>query len=62
MKRARERWSIWLVADRRRLGLLCGLLTVGLLFWGRLLLKDVPKVATAEPATAVSSGSPETGR
>lgn len=55
----RERWSTWLLADRKRLGLMCGVLTVGLLFWGRLLLKDVPKVATAEPAE-VTQMTPET--
>ncbi len=42
-----------LLADKRKLGLGISLLAVALLLWGRLLLKDVPRTATADPdATA----------
>jgi len=46
-----------LLADKRRSGLLIGLVAVGLLFWGRLMLKDAPKTATAEPIAAAAAGS-----
>jgi hypothetical protein len=38
-----------LLADKKKSGAMIALLAVGLLLWGRLLLKDVPKTATAEP-------------
>jgi len=51
-----------LTADKKKLGLMLGLLAVGLLLWGRLLLKEVPRTATATPkvttAAAASSPSP----
>jgi hypothetical protein len=50
-----------LTADKKKLGVMLGLLAVGLLLWGRLLLKEVPRTATATPkatATAAASSSP----
>ncbi len=38
-----------LLADKRKLGVVTTLLLVGLLLWGRLLLKNVPRTAVAEP-------------
>jgi len=38
-----------LLADKRKLGLMITLLAVGLLLWGRLLIKDVPRTAVADP-------------
>jgi len=48
-----------LTADKKKLGLMVGLLAVGLLLWGRLLLKEVPRTATATPkvTAAVSASS-----
>lgn len=38
-----------LLADKRKLGLGVALVAVALLLWGRLLLKDVPRTAIADP-------------
>ena len=38
-----------LTADRRKLSLMVCLLAVGMLLWGRLLLKQLPKSAVADP-------------
>lgn len=38
-----------LLADKRKLGLGVSLVAVALLLWGRLLLKDVPRTAIADP-------------
>lgn len=38
-----------MLADKKKAGLVLGLLAVGLLLWGRLLLKQVPRTATADP-------------
>ncbi|MEM9415535.1 MAG: hypothetical protein AAGA29_08675 [Planctomycetota bacterium] len=39
-----------MTADKKRFGIMCTALAVGLLLWGRLvLLRDVPRYATAEP-------------
>lgn len=47
-----------LKSDRRKLGFVLALLAVGLLLWGRLLLKNVPQTATAAPGiTAVAEAS-----
>ena len=48
-----------LTADKKKLSVMVGLLAVGLLLWGRLLLKDVPKTATAVPAP-VAQAAPDT--
>lgn len=42
-------------ADRKKLTLMCGLLAIGLLLWGRLLMRQVPKTAVADPAAAVAT-------
>ena len=45
-----RRLSLQLTADRRRFGIFCGLLVVGLLFWTRLIvIQDMPRVAMAQP-------------
>lgn len=48
-----------LKADRKKLGLVIGLVAVGLLLWGRLLLKDVPRTATATPPIAAATAGGE---
>ena len=42
-------------ADKKKLGMMLGLLAVGLLLWGRLMLKQVPQVATATGGGAVAA-------
>jgi len=44
-----------LFADKRKLGLMVSLLAVALLLWGRLLIKDVPRSAVAEPDKEVAA-------
>lgn len=51
-----------LTADKKKLGLMVGLLAVGLLLWGRLLIKDVPRTATAEPTAKVVAAEPVSAR
>lgn len=38
---------------KAQVGFMCALLAVGLLLWGRLLLKHLPRTAVAEPESAV---------
>ena len=48
-----------LMRDKKKLGMMLVLVAVGLLLWGRLLLKDrVPKVASADQPQAVTSTTP----
>ncbi len=51
--------NIWqrITGDKRKLGVMFALLCVAMLLWGRLLLKDVPRSAVAEPA---ASQAPDT--
>jgi len=55
-----------LKADRKKAIALSGVLAIGLLLWGRLLIRDeVPRVATARPepvAVATPGPSPTPGR
>jgi hypothetical protein len=44
-----------LLADRRKSALVMLLLAVALLLWGRLLIKDVPRSAVAEPDKEVAA-------
>ncbi|MBI1335680.1 MAG: hypothetical protein GC164_01810 [Phycisphaera sp.] len=44
-----------LTADKKKLSMMVGLLCVGMLLWGRLLLKQVPRTALAVPKTAASA-------
>jgi hypothetical protein len=45
-----------LTADKKKLSVMVGLLAVLMLLWGRLILKEVPRTATASPdVTQVSS-------
>ena len=44
-----------LTADKKKLGLMVGLMAVGLLLWGRLMLKQVPQVATATDGSSVAA-------
>lgn len=46
-----------LLADKKKTGAMLALLAIGLLLWGRLLLKDVPKTATAVPKREASSSA-----
>lgn len=60
MRRAFNQALRELKADRRKLAAVAMLMALGLLLWGRLLLKDVPKTAVAGPgaqaAAAVDEG------
>lgn len=51
MKQLRAYWDE-LRCDKRRAGLILGLLAVGMLLWGRLLLKEVPRTASADDTPA----------
>jgi hypothetical protein len=46
-------------ADRKKVTLMCGLLAIGMLLWGRLLIRQVPKTAVADPAAAVATAMGE---
>ena len=54
-----------LTADKKKFSLMVGLIAVALLMWGRLLLKEVPRSATASPEQQVAgellSGNSEAG-
>lgn len=44
-----RRHSLQLTADRKRFGIFCALLAIGMLFWTRLIvIQDMPRVAMAE--------------
>ncbi|MCC6682728.1 MAG: hypothetical protein IT445_17645 [Phycisphaeraceae bacterium] len=51
-----------LLADKRKLGVIVLLLFFGLLLWGRLLLKDVPRTATADPKPKVAAAPSDKSR
>lgn len=42
--------------DRKKLGLVIALMAMGLLLWGRLMLKQVPRTAVAKPAAVAAAG------
>jgi len=46
-----------LLADKRKLGLMCTLCLVALLLWGRLLMKNVPRTAVADPNEAIAAAA-----
>ena len=49
MKTKMNRLWRQMTADKKKFGILCTMMAVGLLLWGRLiLLEDVPKIATAD--------------
>ena len=50
-------WYKALIADKKRLSMTLGLLAIGLLLWGRLLIKDLPKTAVADPTAAADRKS-----
>ncbi len=53
----RRLW-IQITADRRRFGLLCVTLVVGLLLWGRIIVtSNLPRTALADPAGAIPAGT-----
>ncbi len=62
MKRWIKKRVKQLTADRRKFGLMVGLLAVALLLWGRILVKQVPRQAIADPAQkkAPASTTPAT--
>ena len=58
MKTSLRRFWIRLTADRKRFGILCGALMVGLLLWARLIVvSQPPRMALADPAGSKSSAS-----
>jgi len=52
MSNAFENLKRQILADKKKLSLMASLLAVMLLLWGRLLLKQVPRTAIAEPSIA----------
>lgn len=48
-----------LTADRRKFGAFLTLVALGLLLWGRLLLHNVPRTATAEPSFVHAALEPD---
>lgn len=44
-----------MLADKKKLGMLVMLAFVGLLMWGRLLMQDVPRTATAKPKPSATT-------
>lgn len=46
-----------LLANKRKLGLMVGLLAVALLLWGRLLLRQAPRTAVADPTAVVAAAA-----
>jgi len=60
LRRVIRRAAACLRVEPRRLSLGLTVAALGLLLWGRLLLKEVPKTATADPkapAAAVAGGA-----
>lgn len=53
-----QRLWIRVTVDRRKFGIMCVLLAVGLLLWGRLiLLESVPRVGFADPDAGTTAGA-----
>jgi hypothetical protein len=50
-----------LMRDKRKLAMLVTLAAFGLLLWGRLLLKQTPRTATAEPGASLAVSTGEDG-
>ncbi len=54
-----RRLMVQLTADRRKVGVLCALLVLGLLFWARIIvIKNLPRTALAEQGVAVIDPDP----
>ncbi|MEE2719455.1 MAG: hypothetical protein VX727_06700 [Planctomycetota bacterium] len=54
-----RRFMVSLTADRRKFGVFCALLTLGLLFWARIIvIKNLPRTVMAddEPAALLTDG------
>ncbi len=58
MKEKFEELKKQLIREKKKAGLLVLLLAIGLLFWGRLMLKQVPRTATAKPTTTAAATPP----
>lgn len=59
MNDAIKKWVQPLVADRKKMFFMIALCALAMLLWGRLILQQVPRVATADdPVTAVANASP----
>ena len=58
----RRLW-IQITSDRKRFGLLCAMLLIGLLLWGRIIVtSNLPRMAVADdPVRNVGAGSPDGG-
>ncbi|MEO0474758.1 MAG: hypothetical protein AAF085_02135 [Planctomycetota bacterium] len=63
MKTKLNRMWRQVTADKKKFGILCSMVAVGLLLWGRLiLLEDVPKIATADPNAAAQPAQTPDGQ
>ena len=53
-----RRLLLQLTADRKRFGVFCALLAIGMLFWTRLIvIQDMPRVAMADTVASETVGS-----
>ncbi len=58
----RRLW-IQITSDRKRFGLLCAMLLIGLLLWGRIIVtSNLPRMAVADPPVNVGTKPPGGGR
>ncbi len=48
-----------LLADKQKLAVMAVLMVLGLLLWGRLMLKSVPRTAVAEPDNKIAQTTPD---
>ncbi len=54
----RRLW-IQIVSDRKRFGLLCAMLAIGLLLWGRIIVtSNLPRTAVADPSPSATGPTP----
>ncbi len=54
----RRLW-IQIVSDRKRFGLLCAMLAIGLLLWGRIIVtSNLPRTAVADPSQSGTGSTP----
>ena len=57
----RRLW-IQLISDRKRFGLLCAMLLIGLLLWGRIIVtSNLPRTAVADPRPSATGSTSASG-
>lgn len=54
-----QRFWLQMTSDRKRFGMLCGAVALGLLLWARLIIvSKMPRTAVAEPDASILSSAP----